>query len=97
MAGERRDIDAIRSEAVTQMDEETDVNRLDLFSDEKKTKIWIKPFMMKKDDENSFQSWMDFVAKSKKHDVVGWCPEEDDELIKIELTCCTRRYGFQGV
>lgn len=80
-------LDAIRSEAVTQMDEETDVNHLSLFSDEKKTKIWIKPFKIKNDEENSFQSWMDFVAKSKKHDVVGWSPEEDDELIKIEVTC----------
>lgn len=88
-------LDAIRSEAVSQMDEETDVNHLSLFSDEKKTKIWIKPFVVKIDEENTFQSWIDYVGKSKKHDVVGWSPEEDDELIKIELTCFAGDMDFK--
>ena len=68
------------------MDDETDVEHLNLLSDDKKTKIWIKSFVTKKDKDNSFQSWIDYVGKSKKHDVIGWSPEEDDELIKIELT-----------
>ena len=102
---QKSSLNAIRSEAVYQVDEEVDANYLEIFSDEKKTKIWIKEFEIKEkggkgtkgakgakehDEESSedpYDNWINFVEESNRHSMIGWAPEKEDPIIKIDLTC----------
>jgi len=92
-------LNAIRSEAVSQVDEEVDAKYLETFSDEKKTKIWIKEFEIKEKgtkgkkkvdedpSEDPYDKWVDFVEGSNRHSMIGWAPDKGDSIIKIDLTC----------
>ena len=92
---QKSSLSAIRSEAVSQVDEEVDANYLEIFSDEKKTKIWIKEFEIKEKgkkvgegtSDDPYDNWINFVEESNRHSMIGWAPEKEDPIIKIDLTC----------
>ena len=78
----KNSLNNVISEAVSQLDEDTDSEVIKVFEDGSKTRIWIKPFSVKGD----FDEWMDKVAKSKRQEVTGWEVNQGDEMIKIDVS-----------
>ena len=78
----KNSLNNVISEAISQLDEDTDSEVLKIFEDGSKTRVWIKTFVVKGD----FGEWIDKIGKSKRQDVAGWDIEEGNEMIKIDVS-----------
>jgi len=81
-------IQSMRTEAVSQMDEEVDVKDL---RDCEKSYLKVDKFV-----PNDFDDFVQMVNTSDRAEFAGWQPSEGDELVKIFVTSFAAKKSFQN-